>query len=130
MLSRRYRLKRSGLLTRCLKSGKRLRRAEFMDVIALPKVRDPSHPRFTVVVSKKVSNRATKRNKLRRQLYELVRVSLLAEDTGCEAAHAYSAVIIFVKPTALGQPFSALAQDFTGAWGVSAPNKMKKAENC
>ena len=97
MFKRRFRLTRSRLLTKCLKAGKRLARTPYFDVIALPKVREPSHPRFCIVVSKKVSNRANKRNLVRRRLREIIRLQLLS----VESVHAYSAVIFILKEPVL-----------------------------
>ena len=106
MYHRRYRLTRSRLLTKCLKAGKRLTRTPCFDIIALPKVREPSHPRFCIVVSKKVSNRANKRNLVRRRLREIIRLHLLSLDS----AYAYSAIIFILKQPVLDMTYTQLEE--------------------
>ena len=69
MLSKKQRLKR-GDFNRFFSSGKKINRPEFT-VVHTP------HPTFhaSVGVSKKVGRTAVKRNKLRRQIYDILRVA-------------------------------------------------------
>ena len=57
--------------------------------------------RFAVVVSTKVSKKATKRNLLRRQISEIIRLNKVKIRPGCD-------IIISVSPKALGQDYHSL----------------------
>ena len=110
MLARRYRLCRSPLLNACFKAGNRFCRSSLFDFIGLLANQEThQHPRFTVVVSKKVSNRANKRNLLRRRLKAIIQQDLLGPYF--DKVQAYSAIILILKPDALGQSFADLKQE-------------------
>lgn len=112
MLARRFRLKRSPLLMACFKKGKHLAKSPCLDVLALTadKPELQNAPRFTVVVSKKVSNKANKRNLLRRRLYSVIQQNVLNQHA--QKLSNFSAIIVIVKPESLTLSFNDLKQEF------------------
>lgn len=71
MISRRYRFYGLGSVRPAMKYGQRLRGPG----LALAYVRvKGGGPRFAVIVSKKVSKKATHRNRIRRRIYEALRL--------------------------------------------------------
>jgi len=71
---------------------------------------DDGPPRVGFTVSKKVGG-AVERNRVRRRLKEIVRLSAA---TGLRAGSDY---VVIGRRAALGIPFGRLAEDFTGALG-------------
>lgn len=71
MLSNQYRFHGHGSLRFVYQKGKKVRN-EYI-ALAYTKNLRRSHPRFSVVVSKKVSKSAVKRNRIRRRIYEIIR---------------------------------------------------------
>jgi ribonuclease P protein component len=70
--------------------------------------RDTAPARFGFTVSKKVGN-AVERNRVRRRLREIVRLSAASR---LQAGHDY---VLVGRRAALNQPFAAMTQDFEGA---------------
>jgi len=68
MLAKKYRLTHYEFLL-AKKTGKQLRSEDFSAIVANNKL---EHPRFAVVTSAKLSKRAVVRNKLRRQIYDVL----------------------------------------------------------
>lgn len=73
MLSKRYRFHSRGGVRYTYKNGKTIRTASLSLVFA-PNSRH--HQRFAVVVSKKVLKTAVGRNRIRRRVYEAIRLEL------------------------------------------------------
>src|SRR5438132_14251006 len=69
---------------------------------------DQGPPRFGFTVSKKVGN-AVERNRVRRRLREVVRLSAALS---AQAGHDY---VLIGRRTALGLPFERMIADFAGA---------------
>lgn len=64
-----------------------------------------THPRFSVVVSKKVYKSAVKRNRIRRRVYDIVRHSIT------NTTPSYDVVITVFSPDILTLEHSVLAED-------------------
>ncbi len=77
-------------------------------VLQLRKRADKGPVRFGFTVSKKVGN-AVERNRVRRRLREIVRLS---DQTRMQSGHDY---VLVGRRAALKQPFDRLAQEFEGA---------------
>lgn len=73
MLPRRHRLTKQDHMSSIFKKGKLQANAEF--VIRFIKNTKKDH-RFSVIVSQKIHAKAVDRNRLRRQLYEIIRLKL------------------------------------------------------
>lgn len=73
MLSRKYRFHSRGGVRYTYKDGKTLRHKD-LNLIYAPNSRH--HQRFAVVVSKKVLKSAVGRNRIRRRVYEAIRLEL------------------------------------------------------
>src|SRR5262249_14412088 len=69
---------------------------------------DSAPPRFGFTASKKVGN-AVERNRVRRRLREMVRLSAALP---CSAGHDY---VLIGRRAALDAPFARMVADFTGA---------------
>ena len=78
MLARRYRLTKKDHVPAVLKEGKMQRGPHF--VIRFRENRR-THPRFSVIVSRKIRDKAVERNRLRRQMYESIRLYIKANPT-------------------------------------------------
>jgi ribonuclease P protein component len=100
MLRRRYRLKSAGLFKRALKAPKILE-TPYFSVFAV----SGHSPRFGFIVSRKIDKRATRRNRIRRRLRELVRTESLFQ-----ALTQYRAVVFVARPAALKASYSELKQ--------------------
>lgn len=77
-------------------------------VLQARKRRDTGPARFGFTVSKKVGN-AVERNRVRRRLREIVRLSAASR---LHAGHDY---VLVGRRAALNQPFAVMTQDFEGA---------------
>lgn len=114
MLPAAHRLQNPSLFKRALGSaGVLLLRTPYYTIIGLPHWRDDAHlamrlPRIGLVVSRKVDKRATRRNRLKRQLRHAFRALLPTLDP--PLLHPWAAWIVLVRPTAVGQPYSELVQ--------------------
>ncbi len=73
MLSKKYRFHSRGGVKYVYQKGKTVRTAK-MSLIFLDNTR--GYTRFAVVVSKKVEKSAVKRNRMRRRIYEVLRLNL------------------------------------------------------
>ncbi len=81
MLPKQFRLKRCSLFSKTMASGKTLCNTPYFLVLALPRIFTSSVPtRFGFIVSKKVSNKAVKRNKVKRRLREMVRNNIIPRE--------------------------------------------------
>lgn len=83
---------------------------------------------FGIVISKKVHKSAVVRNKIRRQLREMIRHDLLpAIDSGDTALpQHYRALIFIVRQKAVGVPYQQLRQSVLSQW-VNQLNTNKRA---
>ena len=121
MLSKPYRLHRGPLLNAAFKAGKRLRikllphaiQERCIDILALYNNQPNSNviaPRFCFVVSKKVSNRANKRNKMRRRLREIIRTELLKQPVILAKLQQQQirAIIILARPNIMDVTYEQL----------------------
>ena len=110
MLPKRHRLQRSKLLNTCFLKGQRAYRCPLFDFIRLPAITEDSRPQFCVVVSKKVSNKANKRNLIRRRIKSIIQEAGLRESY--DLLVPYSAIIIIAKPEALAADYQSLKDAF------------------
>ena len=74
MISAKYRFHGYGSLNYLHRNGKTAR-GKMMSARFIPNQRR-ENPRFAVVVSKKVYKSAVKRNRIRRRIYEIIRVNI------------------------------------------------------
>jgi ribonuclease P protein component len=81
---------------------------------------DTAPPRFGFTVSKKVGN-AVERNRVRRRLREIVRLSVALPD---QAGHDY---VLIGRRAALERPFDRMIEDFAGA--LKRVGKRSRAES-
>ena len=109
MLSKEERLKRVDF-NRFFSSGRRFHHAYFTLIYAPY----PS-PHIAVVVSKKIANRATARNKIRRKMYDILRHHIRSAD------HAGICILI-VKKEALTASHSALREALISMFGKAERN--------
>lgn len=110
MLPRRFRLKRSPLFTKTLASGKVLCSSPYFLVLGLPRLYQSEAPTcYGFIVSKKVSNKATVRNRMRRRLREALR-----QKTGISQPiakfHPYIAVVFIARKGILEASYATLQQ--------------------
>ncbi|WP_303673881.1 ribonuclease P protein component [Vampirovibrio chlorellavorus] len=115
MLPKSNRLKAKGEFKRTL-SGKRLFGCPFFVLYGLERnpvssvpaaTQSVVHPtRFGFIVSKKIHKRATKRNRIRRRLRELVRLSL--KQGTLSGVSPYRAMVFIARPDALSASFTDL----------------------
>jgi ribonuclease P protein component len=73
MLTRRHRLTKSDNVSGILKSGG-MASSKFL--VARFRKSELKHNRFSVIVSNKIDSKAVNRNRVRRQIYELLRLNL------------------------------------------------------
>ena len=84
MLAQKYRFHGHGSLRFLYKNGRAIRSSLItMKYISNPKRKTP---RFTVVIGKKVIKSAVRRNRLRRRIYEIVRLELPTLKNGHDVA--------------------------------------------
>lgn len=107
MLPRQFRLTRSSLFPKTLESGVRLCSTPYFLVLGLPRAYEsPTPTRFGFIVSRKISNRAVRRNKIRRRLRELVRTFVIPRYYDRTAP--YIAVVFIARKGILDAPYSEL----------------------
>ena len=104
--SSRGRLSRSAEFERVYRQGRSTANRHLV-LYSFPNPAAPS-PRLGLSVSRKVGG-AVERNRVRRQLREIVRLS------AATGLHAGSDYVVVGRRAALGLPFGRLAEDFTGA---------------
>jgi ribonuclease P protein component len=105
MLPGQYRLRRSKLFQKTLSSGKALCHTPYFTMVGLPRLYESVVPiRFGLIVSKKVSNRAVQRNRVKRRLRSLIRENLLLADS--EALKPYIALVLIARKEILGASYS------------------------
>lgn len=73
MLAKKFKLTKADNIRGILSAGKELKSHYF--VIKYEETTEP-HSRFAIVVSGKISKKAVERNRLRRQIYEIIRLNL------------------------------------------------------
>jgi len=101
MFSSVHRLARKSDIEKVLRRGRPFH-AEYASIKVAPNNRDVS--RFTVVVSLKISKKAVDRNRIKRQLREILRTRVAKE-----LGKGYD-VLVWVKKPALGAPYDELSQ--------------------
>lgn len=74
--------------------------------------------RIGIVVSSKVSKKAVVRNKIRRQIKEILRKSKLVKTTGFD-------IIISARPSVVGRSFAQISEDCTQIINRYTQNKTK-----
>src|SRR3989338_8439848 len=110
MISSPFKIKERYRITKVLKEGMR-RSFSYFTAIRLLNPHGKNHT-FAVVVSKKVAAAAVKRNRIRRRLYEGLRLGLSAPSLTSPASACYD-VIILGKPSVLAAPFDLIQSDIT-----------------
>lgn len=112
MLTRRFRLKQRSLFAKTMSSGMVLCSTPFFLVLGLKRLYESDTPsRFGFIVSKKVSNRAVVRNKIRRRLQELVRTEILTRYY--DKIGPFVSVVIIARQGSLSATYGQLQQSFT-----------------
>ena len=105
MLSYKYRFHGHGSLRYVYKNGQAIR-THFL-TLKYTANSHRTHPRFAVVVSKKVLKSAVGRNRIRRRIYEAIRSSGVEEAAPCDV------VIIVSSSEILHQPAPELQETIT-----------------
>ena len=106
MLAKPHRLKRERDIERLFKKGNKSY-ADLCMIRFLPNNEELS--RFVVAVGKKVSKKAVRRNRIRRQLSELIRLSLDSIEPGYDVA-------VLVSPKAAEAEFAELESSLFSAF--------------
>ncbi|QQR83945.1 ribonuclease P protein component [Candidatus Peregrinibacteria bacterium] len=101
MLNKRHRLKSGRSIEQLFKNGRWFKTPhllfKYQSLVTEQSL-------FAVSISKKLDKRATKRNRLRRQIHESIR-------TNPEVSTIKINALVIAKPEAMDAPFHALAQD-------------------
>jgi ribonuclease P protein component len=94
MLKKLYRLNKTKDIQTLMKTG----RAFYSPILMVKaKANELAHSRFAIIVSNKVSKKATQRNLIKRRLREIVRLQLAKLETGADVAILASAKMIDAK---------------------------------
>ncbi len=101
MFPRVHKITKKAEVEKLAKTGKRLASVFFI-IKYKPNSLDLS--RWIIIVSTKVSKKAVKRNRLRRQIKEIIRIGLLEDNINSD-------IMIVAKDNALNADFSALKDD-------------------
>lgn len=101
MLPRIYKVRKKAEIDALAKTGRPYRSVFF---IVKNKKNALPETRWIIVVSAKVHKSAVKRNRLRRQVREIIRTSFLKDNLGQD-------IMVVVKDTALGASFKDLSAD-------------------
>jgi ribonuclease P protein component len=112
MLPKKNRIPGSGRVKEVLSSGKRFS-AGLLSVKFRPSPVPDSQ--FAVVISKKTCKQAVGRNRLRRQIMEVIRLALPAVKTPVRA-------VIIAKPSAVTAPFKEIESDLNRFFKNLNPN--------
>ncbi|PIT90640.1 MAG: ribonuclease P protein component [Candidatus Komeilibacteria bacterium CG10_big_fil_rev_8_21_14_0_10_41_13] len=102
MLSKAHRLTKQTDFSRLARQGRPFYSSLFTTKV---KANDLTVSRFGLVISKKISKKAVERNRLKRQLAELIRLNLDDIKPGLD-------FMILVKAAALGKDYLQLEADF------------------
>lgn len=111
MLAKRNKIAEEDRITAVLKKGKRTR-GIFIQIACLTGIK--SHSRFCAIVSKKLAKKAIERNRLRRRIYEIIRLNWNRLPQKC-----YD-VVVLCRHSAMKTDKSALEKDF-----IYCINKIK-----
>ncbi len=107
MLSRKHRLSKQKDFDRVYKSGKQCAAPHLI----LKGVRnDADFSRFAIIISKKIAKKAVDRNRVKRQISEIIRQRLAKIKTGFD-------LVIIVKKDVLDQSSDVLAKELDGLLG-------------
>ena len=102
MLPKKYRLRKRKEIEKIFKEGK----SKNLNLVFIRFLKNNlGYPRFCFIVSKKVSNKATKRNKVKRLLREVVRKEILPT---LETNYDY---LIIAKPSILNKNYWQIKED-------------------
>ena len=106
MISKKYRFHGHGSLNYAYRNGQSVRSSHIM-VKSTPNSRRED-PRFAVVISKKVFKSAVKRNRIRRRIFEIIRLQIKPDSPVMD--------IIFsvYSPEVLNMPHEKLESEITG----------------
>jgi ribonuclease P protein component len=100
MISKKYRFHGHGSLNYVHRNGASERSAHMMVKFTANKHRE--FPRFAVVVSKKVFKSAVKRNRVRRRIYEIIRLEIKPSSPSLDVVlNVYSPEVIEMTPEKL-----------------------------
>ncbi len=106
-MKRRYRLRRKADFQSALK-GRRIYSGRGLVALALPSERDES--RVGVTVSRQLKS-AVERNRARRRLRELARMTVLPADSGAPRRGIRYDVVLIARPAALTLRFAELKEE-------------------
>ncbi len=110
MLASMYRFHRRNHVNRVFKQGKTSRSGCFMMKYRLDE--QLSSPRFAIAVSKKVDKRAVVRNRIRRRVFEVIRLQLPQLASNLEAVVVVNdASVATMKPEELAEHIDKLLGD-------------------
>jgi len=105
MLPGQHRLKRSKLFQKTLSTGKVLCHTPYFTLLGLPRLYESLTPiRFGLIVSKKVSNRAVHRNRVKRRLRALIRETVLPTES--EKLKPYITMVLIARKDILEASYS------------------------
>lgn len=113
MLPKAYRITKSFEIKEVMREGKRFS-SHFFSLKS--KKSKNKFPRFAIVADLKVSKKATVRNRLRRQIHEIIRLNI-GEIFGGHNT------VLWIKPSAVGKDFQELRKDFF--WLMRKANLMR-----
>ncbi len=112
MYPAKYRLKHDKDIARVLKSGKSTS-GVFLRLKYIKNKLD--HPRFAVVVGKKVHKSAVERNKKKRQIREIIRKSMMNQ--GFSFARD---VVVITQKSIMDKDFQQISDELCGLLGVNS----------
>jgi ribonuclease P protein component len=100
MISQKYRFHGHGSLNYLHRNGKTGRAAHL--VIKFVPNQKRQLPRFAVVVSKKIFKSAVKRNRVRRRIFEIIRLNIRPDSPSVDAMiNVYSGAVLDMPPAEL-----------------------------
>lgn len=104
MLPRRFTLSKSDGINTILKKGDSVKSRL---LVGRYKKNDKGHHRFSVIVSHKISKKAVERNRIRRQIHEIIRLNLekLPQNTHFD-------LLILPKTAIIGKTYDQIEENF------------------
>jgi len=106
MISKKYRFHGHGSLNYVHRNGQG-ERTKYM-AIKYTKNERRNHPRFSVIISKKVFKSAVKRNRVRRRVFEIIRHEIKDDSPNLDV------VFLLYSPEILDMPHEKLKSEITG----------------
>jgi len=120
MLTHQFKITKKSDIEKLARTGRRLGSVFF---ILKFKPNSLVNSRWVIIVSAKVSKKAVQRNRLRRQVREIIRTQILPTDT------LKADFMLVVKDNAVDQSFLALKTDLLSLYNKIQINKVSKNIN-